>query len=101
MFNCFSMIKQSHTNNDINNVFHINLFRVKRSYNTMLQQNHSEPYTVNFHSKILKLSEIKPSESLIKNTKPKIPEKLLKEIERYNYQRYAHNMKLIKCPCDN
>ena len=100
MFNCFSMMK-SNNNNDINNIFHINPFRVKRSYNTMLEQNHTLPYTVHFYSKRLKLSEVKPSESLIKSNKPKIPEKLLKEIERYNYQRHAYNMKLISCPCDN
>ena len=102
MLNRFSMMKQSHSKNNItiNNTVHINPYRVKRSYNTMLEQDHNIPYSINF-PKRLKQSDAKPAESLIKHNKPKIPEKLLKEIERYNYQRHAYNMKIKPCTCDN
>ena len=102
MLNRFSMMKQSYSNNNntINNAYYLNPFRVKRTYNTMLEQDHSISYNVNF-PKRLKQSETTPAESLIKHNKPKIPEKILKEIERYNYQRYAYNMKVKPCPCDN
>ena len=104
MLNRFPL-KQSHSknNNNISNFYHVNPFRVKRTYNTMLEQSHNIqniPSTTNFASKRLKQGDGKPPESLIKNTKPKIPEKLLREIERYNYQRYGYNMKVIPCPCE-
>lgn len=103
MLNVFSMAKSSHikNKNDINNAIHINPFRVKRSYNAMLEQDHSSPNTAFLPPKKLKQSEIKSTESLIKNNKPKIPEKILKEIERYNYQRHAYNIKIKPCLCDN
>ena len=100
MLNRFSM-KQSHSKN-INNSPNFHLFhqvRVKRTYNAMLEQSNNTPFTFPFSSKRLKQSEGKPPESLIKNSKPKIPEKILKEIERYNSQRYSYNKKIITCPC--
>ena len=94
-------IKQSHSKNNSNTSFyHVNPFRVKRNYNTMLEQSQNAPFNNNFSFKRLKLSDSKPNESLIKSSKPKIPEKLLKEIERYNYQRYAYNMKPTPCSCE-
>ena len=103
MLNRFSM-KQSHSKN-INNSPNFHLFhqvRVKRTYNAMLEQSNNSqsiPFTFPFSSKRLKQSEGKPPESLIKNTKPKIQQKILKEIERYNSQRYSYNKKIITCPC--
>ncbi len=95
-------IKQSHSknNNNITNFYHINPFRVKRNYNTMLEQNQSAPSSITFCNKRLKINDSKLNESLIKTSKPKIPEKLLKEIERYNYQRYAFSMKTSPCSCE-
>ena len=99
MMNSFSL-KESHNNNTTTNIFHINPFRVKRTYNTMLEQNHCIPITINFGTKRLKQNDTNPPESLIKKNKPKIPEKLLREIERYNYQRYAYNTKISPCICE-
>ena len=99
-----SLLKNNNNNNNINsdtNIVHINPFRVKRTYNTMLEQNHCMPTTINFASKRLKQNDSNPPELLIKNNKPKIPEKILKEIERYNYQRYAYSMKITQCPCED
>ena len=100
--NRFSL-KQSllKNNNTITNIYHKNPFRVRRTYNMMLEQNHCMPTTMNFGSKRLKQNDTNPPEILIKNNKPKIPEKILKEIEKYNYQRYAYNMKITKCPCED
>ena len=99
MINRFSMKQSFFKNNTGINCFHINPYKVKRTYNTILEHNHSMPYTINFGSKQLKQSDTKPSESLIKKHKPKIPEKILREIEKYNYQRYAYNTKVSPCPC--
>ena len=103
MINRFS-IKNSYLNNNKNfgNLF-VNPFRMKRTYNTMLEQSQQSPNIQNvniFSNKRLKISEGKPPESIIKNNKPKIPEKLLREIERYNYQRFAYNKKIIPCNCE-
>ena len=95
MFNRFAM-KQSFSKN---NNDRINPFRVKRTYNTMLEQNHSIPTTISFGTKKLKLNDARPSESLIRHNKPKIPEKFLREIELYNSQRYSYNRKITYCPC--
>ncbi len=97
MINRFSL-KQSYNNTTSNN-FHFNPFRIKRTYNTMLEESNSIPNILNFPSKRLKQSDSKPPESLIKSSKPKIPEKLLKEIEKYNYQRFSYNRRIITCPC--
>ena len=95
-------MKESYSKNNISsNVFHVNPYRVKRTYNTMLEQSQSMPPVFTFSTKRLKQSDSKPPESIIKYNKPKIPEKLLREIERYNYQRYAYNKKVSPCPCDN
>ena len=96
-------MKQSNSknNNISSNVFHVNPYRVKRTYNTMLEQSQSMPPVFTFSAKRLKQSDSKPPESIIKHNKPKIPEKLLREIERYNWQRYAYNKKVSPCPCDN
>ena len=96
-------MKQSNSksNNISSNVFHVNPFRVKRNYNTMLEQSQSMPPVFTFSSKRLKQSDSKPLEPIIKHNKPKIPEKLLKEIERYNYQRFAYNKKVSPCFCNN
>ena len=104
MLNRFSL-KQSHSKNNNNtNLYHVNPFRVKRTYNTMLEQSQNIqniPVSPTFTSKRLKQGDSKPPESLIKSGKPKIPEKLLKEIERYNYQRYGYyNLKVSSCPCE-
>lgn len=104
MLNRFSL-KQSHSKNN-NNISNFHLFhplRVKRAYNTMLEQSNniqSIPSTFNFNSKRLKQSDSKPPETLIKSNKPKIPEKLLKEIERYNIQRYSFSKRITTCPCE-
>ena len=103
MINRFS-IKNSYLNNNKNfgNLF-VNPFRMKRTYNTMLEQSQQSQNMQNvsiFSNKRLKISEGKPPESIIKNNKPKIPEKLLREIERYNYQRFAYNKKIIPCNCE-
>ena len=95
MFNRFSMKQIISKNNNA----HVNPFRVKRTYNTMIEQNHIIPNTINLIPKKLKLNDNRPSESLIKKNKPKITEKLLREIELYNSQRYAYNKKLSLCPC--
>ena len=104
MINRFS-IKNLYLNNNKNcgNLF-VNPYRIKRTYNTMLeqsQQSQNIQNTFNFSNKRLKLCENKPPESIITNNKPKIPEKLLREIERYNYQRFAYNKKIIPCNCQD
>ena len=100
MLNRLSYKQSFQKGNSVMSFFHKNPFRVKRTYNAMIEQDHSIPSTVNFASKRLKLGDSKPPESLIKFNKPKIPEKLLKEIERYNYQRCQYNVKVTPCPCD-
>ena len=96
-------MKQSNSknNNFSSNVFHVNPFRKRRNYNTMLEQSQSMPPAFTFSAKRLKLCDSKPPEPILKYNKPKIPEKLLREIERYNYQRFAYNKKISPCPCDN
>ena len=99
MINRFS-IKQSYSNNNTtSNIFHFNPLRIKRTYNSMLEQSNSIPNIANFASKRLKQSDGKPPESIKRPCRPKIPEKLLKEIENYNHQRFAYNRKIIACPC--
>ena len=83
--------------NNNSNFFKVNPFRVKRNYNTMLEQSKTLIDEIALSSRRLKISNEKPSESLIKITKPKIPEKILKEIERYNRQRYVYSKKLMPC----
>ena len=100
MLNRFSYKQSFQKGNNVMGFFHKNPFRVKRTYNTMIEQDHSIPSTINFASKRLKQCDSKPPESLIKYSKPRIPEKLLKEIERYNYQRNQYNVKVTPCPCD-
>ena len=92
-------MNQSYLKNINNNsiFFKVNPFRVKRNYNTMIEQSKALINEIEFSSRRLKISNEKPSESLIKITKPKIPEKILKEIERYNRQRYAYSKKLMPC----
>ena len=91
-------MNQSYLKNINNNsiFFKVNPFRVKRNYNTMIEQSKALINEIEFSSRRLKISNEKP-ESLIKITKPKIPEKILKEIERYNRQRYAYSKKLMPC----
>ena len=99
----FFSFKQSvlkNNNNTTQTISYRNPFRIKRTYINMQEQNHSKPSKINFGSKRLKQNELKPPETLIRNNKPKIPEKLLKEIEKYNYQRYAYNTKITYCPCE-
>ena len=100
MLNRFSYKQSFQKGNSTIGFFHKNPYRVKRTYNAMIEQDHSIPSTVNFASKRLLQNDSKPPESLIKFSKPRIPEKLLKEIERYNYQRYQFNVKVTPCPCD-
>ncbi len=97
MFNRFSMKQIISKNNNA----HVNPFRVKRTYNTMIEQNHIIPNTINLVPKKLKLNDNRPSESLIKKNKPKIPEKLLREIQRYKLHTYAYSMKLTPCTCQD
>ena len=101
MINRFQM-NQSHlkNNNISSNAHHVNPLRIKRTYNTMIEQSQSIPSIINFSSKRLKPNDSKTPESLIKYSKPKISEKLLKEIEIYHYQRYSYNMKVSSCPCE-
>ena len=101
MMNCFTKKPSIKNNNNNQENCRKNPFRVRRNYLTMLEQNHSVPSTVNIGSKRLKQNDIKSAEQLIKNTKPKIPEKILKEMELYHYQRSAYNSKIKTCPCDD
>ena len=80
---------------------HLNPYRIKRTYNAMLEQEHITAPTVYMNNKRFKQSESKPAESLIKNNRPKISEKLKREIELYNYERRGYNMKIVPCNCDN
>ena len=80
---------------------HINPFRVKRTYNTMLQQDHMSPSTSFINTKRYKPNEGKNSESLIRINRPKISEKLKREIELYNYERRGYNLKVLPCNCNN
>ena len=103
MINRFSIMNTYLNNNKNCGNLLINPFRIKRTYNTMLEQSQQSQNMQNvniFSNKRLKISEGKPPESIIKNNKPKIPEKLLREIERYNYQRFAYNKKIIPCNCE-
>ena len=94
--------KQSFLNKNNNtNIFSKNPYRVKRTYNAILEQDHSMPNIVNFIPKRIKQNDTKAPESLIKYNKSKIPEKILKEIERYNYQRYQYNIKVNPCTCED
>ena len=103
MINRFAM-KNLYLNNNKNfGNLYVNPYRIKRTYHTMIEQSQQSQNMQNavfFSNKRLKLSEGKPPESIIKNNKPKIPEKILKEIERYNYQRFAYNRKIIPCNCE-
>ena len=92
--------KQYHFSN-ANNHQYINPFRVKRSYMTMLEQDHLMSSPSYIGSKRLKQSDNKTAESLIKYNRPKISEKLKREIELYNYQRTGYSVKIFPCPCEN
>ena len=92
--------KQYHLSNTINNQ-HINPYRTKRTYNAMLEQEHLTPTPIFMNTKRFKQSEGKPAESLIKCNRPKMSEKLRREIELYNYERRGYNMKIIPCNCEN
>ena len=88
-------------NSNTNNYTHINPYRIKRTYNTMLEQDKGIPTPSTINSKRLKPNEGKPAESLIKSNKVKIPEKLRREIELYNYERRGYNFKIKPCDCEN
>ena len=80
----------------------VNPFRIKRTYNTMLEQDHMSPSTTYINTKRFKQNEGKATESLIRMNRPKISEKLKREIELYNYQRRGYtNIKILPCNCDN
>ena len=80
---------------------HINPFRIKRTYNAMLEQDHISPSVTFVNSKRFKQNEGKIPESLIKHNRPKISDKLKREIELYNYQKRGYNLKILPCKCDN
>ena len=101
MINRFSINQPNINNNNYSNIFHVNPYRVKRTYNTMLEQSKLEPNDIMYSSKRLKTNDGKPCESLIKPSKPKIPEKLLREIQRYKLHTYAYSMKLTPCTCQD
>ena len=100
MINCFG-IKPTIKNNKNNTIENCrkNPFRIRRNYITMMEQNHSVPSNINFGIKRLKQNDTRVSEQLISNNKPKIPEKILKEMELYKYQRYSYNSKMKICSC--
>ena len=77
----------------------INPFRKKRTYNEMIQQDHSITTPVNFIFKTAKKNDGKIYESLIKDYKSRIPERLRREIELYNYQKRGLYLKVIPCKC--
>ena len=93
-------IKQLYSSNGTNYQY-INPFRVKRTYNTMIEQDHMMPSPAFINSKRLKQNETKTAESFIKHNRPKISEKLKREIERYNYERRGYNLKILPCNCEN
>ena len=80
---------------------YMNPYRIKRTYNAMLEQEHMTSPPVYMNNKRFKQSESKPAESFIKYNRPKISEKLKREIELYNYERRGYNMKIIPCNCEN
>ena len=84
-----------------NNNNHINPFRIKRTYNMMLEQDHCNPLPVMIGTKRLKQSETSPAESLVKYERTRIPERIKREIELYNYERRGYNFKIKPCSCDN
>jgi len=57
----------------------------------MLEQEHMTSPPVYMNNKRFKQSENKPAESFIKYNRPKISEKLKREIELYNYERRGYN----------
>ena len=83
------------------NSFLLNQMRAKRTYDMMNEQNQIAPNRISLNKKLLKKNEGKVQESLIKCIKPRIPEKMLREIERYNIQRQSYNRSKIEilCPC--
>ena len=88
-------------NNRNSNMLRHGQIKIKRTYNQLLELNHIR--TNHLSTKKLKQSEGINPESLIKQNKPKIPEKMLREIEKYNSQRYSYGRNIIinPCPCDN
>ena len=92
--------KQIHLSNN-NEYQYINPFRIKRTYNAMLEQDYISPSITFINSKRFKPNEGKAQESLIKHNRPKISEKLRREIELYNYERRGYNLKILPCKCDN
>ena len=97
------MLQSFLKNNNNSNGFRLNQLRLKRTYNAMLEQSHSGSSNVNLAIKKMKQCEGKAPEPMIKSHKPRIPEKIMKEIERYNEQRYSYSHSLIlnNCPCEN
>ena len=77
-----------------------NPFKLKRNYVTMTNQTISENDVSNYFNKKLKQKEKGQPESFIKNTKPRVSEKLLREIEKYRNQTFAYSYKIQHCPCD-
>ena len=80
--------------------FNKNPFKIKRNYTAMGGQTFSENDISKYFNKKLKQKEKNQPESFIKNTKPRISEKLLREIEKYRNQTFAYSYKIKQCPCD-
>ena len=93
-------IKPFHTYST-NNHNHMNPFRIKRTYNTMLEQDHSIPSPGIINPRRQKINEGKPAEPLVKSNRARIPEKLKREIELYNYEKRGYNIKIKPCSCEN
>ena len=92
-------IKQINISN--NNEFqHINPFRIKRTYNAIREQEHNNTPIAFINKQRFKQNEGKNTESLVKHNRPKISEKLKREIELYNYQKRGYNLKILPCNCD-
>ena len=96
--NRFSFKQISLSNN--NEYQHINPFRIKRTYNAIIDQDHDNSPIAFMNSKRFKQNEGKVSETLVKHNRPKLSEKMRKEIELYNYQRRGYNLKILPCNCD-
>ena len=87
------------TNNNINSCR--NPYKIKRTYNNSIFCQDNDIPNYGCFGKKLKQREQGQVESFIKKSKPKIPEHLLREIEKYRIQSYAYNYKINLCPCEN
>ena len=89
-------------NNKINsiNYIHLNPFKVKRTYNNSIFCQDSDIQNCGCFNKKLKQKEHGQVESFIKKSKPKIPENLLREIEKYRYQSFAYSYNINHCTCE-